>query len=173
MPFIIDKFKKGDTALFPSSIKILKKELHYTTISVIVELNGKTITRKVREYCDYPQLPRNKWGEVMPDAVLIYWWDHDLEKTNDVFKHYFDAWQRARADGNISSASQTMRNIRDMGIVVMPDLLANIEKGGADFINILSYLSDGGISAGASAEECKQWWKLNKAKYIIVKAQDK
>ena len=63
------------------------------------------------------------------------------------------------------------RRITNIGVFVLPYLIAEISNGEIGLIPIVSELSDKAVPADASAEACQFWWDKNKERYAKPNSQ--
>lgn len=100
--------------------------------------------------------------------IWVYWWTHGRKKTSELFQKKYDSLQEAKKLKTAKEIDENYKNIQDMGVVIIPEIISKIKLGGKDLIPIFAYLIDNQVSPTASSLECEKWWLANKDKYKVI-----
>ncbi len=69
-------------------------------------------------------------------------------------------------------ALKTFQEIKDMGIIILPNLLEKMEEGDETLLPIFTSLADN--DRLKTVADCRTWWDANKQRYdVIVNDTDK
>ena len=96
----------------------------------------------------------------------IYWWDHGRQMTPQLFAKKYADYQAAKKSGNEKDIKAKYTRLQNMGVIILPDLLAKIEAGETDLIPMFSELGD--QKDLKTAAVCRAWWEANKKRYEVI-----
>ncbi len=102
---------------------------------------------------------RRRWAE---------WWANAEEQTPKDFVRLLVEWRRLKAANRADKAAEVYEQIQDLGVLALPLVVAEIQKGETNFIPIMSKLTDGEVPLDATSAQCAKWLKNNE-----VKGQDR
>ncbi|MCX8109440.1 MAG: hypothetical protein N3G20_11625 [Verrucomicrobiae bacterium] len=112
--------------------------------------------------------PLGSLGDSRTAAVMyVKWWKEGRFKTGERFAELYRKWKASKADKKDKEAEETYQKIVDLGIPVMPYLVAHVEQQ-PELVSAISKLTDGALPPTATPAECNQWWEANKKKYEVL-----
>ena len=99
-------------------------------------------------------------------SQLEVWWDHGRQLTPQVFARKYADYQAAKKSGNEKDIKAKYTLLQNMGVIILPDLLAKIEAGETDLIPMFSELID--QKDLKTAAVCRAWWEANEKRYEVI-----
>jgi hypothetical protein len=182
-PKIDNSYFKEIVNMGPQILPLLIKKIHANGnagyLGPIVSTISKThiqsyFDKQTKEYHfpDYPDFSyvplayRKDKKEYV--NIWVYWWTNGRKKTVELFQKKYDALQEAKKLKTAKEIDENYKNIQDMGVVIIPEIISKIKLGEKDLIPIFAYLIDNQVSSTASSQECEKWWLDNKDKYKVI-----
>ncbi|MDD2479317.1 MAG: hypothetical protein PHS31_05460 [Victivallaceae bacterium] len=156
---LVSEFKKGNEEVIVFFPKLLK---------VVFESSFDSNDKKwvFDDYPDYVYYPPGFHADENNNkinSIWIYWWDKGRKLTPKIFKRKYEAYTAARKSGKEDATRETYIKLQNMGIIILPNLLAKVESNESDLIPIFNYLSN--QNNLKDAIDCKKWWESNKGEY--------
>jgi hypothetical protein len=99
-----------------------------------------------------------------------YWLDHGSNYARNRFEKYYPQWRQVLLESpqDISRQDYHMRKMLRAGIVTLPYVIAEIEKGDAKLVPAVHQLTKGkALKKDATQSEVLEWWKKDKEKWLI------
>ena len=93
--------------------------------------------------------------------MWLRWWKDGRFKTEERFADLLGQWKTQKAAKREDQARQTLQQIGDLGIPVLPYLIANAEQQ-PDLLPVIVKLTDAAVPPTATPADCKQWWAANR-----------
>ncbi len=151
---------KMKPAIIPYLINKMKKQSEGFHLSYAFEC----ISKKKFENEEWPD---NTLGASnILSKMYIKWWDTDCKKTKEIFKIFYDKLKTFKTPKN-KEQYKYYEKIKNLGIITLPLIMIELQKGDKKFIPILSYLTNDEIKKTFTIKECVTYWKTNKEKWTI------
>ena len=123
---------------------------------------------------DYPSFsytPKYLWqskGIKEEKDFWTYWWEDGRKLTPELFQKKYSLYLNAQKENNKENIKKYFEEVKNLGIVAFPQLLAEITKGDKSLIPIFSYWNNADTPSDARIEDCVKWWNENKHQYADV-----
>ena len=122
-------------------------------------------------WCRYEEFPELGVMHVRGslERVWLHWWKIEPEFTQKRFEKFHLDWKQAKTeDPNIPRLHPYLQNqMLKAGIPALPYLIEKVKSGDIELITTISQLTKGKLKKTATKEECLEWWKKNKQKWLI------
>lgn len=161
LPVLFEKAAE-DRRLIEAIQRITKWQYH-------VDRTGATPQTYAWHVREFPGL-KGRHGP--PDRLDAwrYWWKEGRFKTSERLADLRQKRSEEKRRGQSKEAAATLQEIMDLGIAALPYLTAHSDAE-PDFIPVISKLTNGELPPTATPDECKEWWKESKAKWILPGAE--
>ena len=169
------EIKNEGVIFIPALIRDLQKTKYVHDDKLITDILkmdlNRTFASEKNEYlfADYPQF-NEAYSKCNDDVktmdILPYWWDHGRQMTPQLFAQKYADYQTAKKSGNEKDIKAKYTLLQNMGVIILPDLLAKIEAGETDLIPMFSELGD--QKDLKTAAVCRAWWDANKKRYEVI-----
>ena len=123
------------------------------------------ITEKRFEESEWPE---GKLGDAISGAGLLReWWPKSRKETPARFSKLYSQWKELRRQNKKDEVSNKLRQIRNLGLAALPEIMDQIIHGDRELISIVSTLTRGKVDPNATTDQCVAWWGKNKEKWLI------
>jgi len=95
------------------------------------------------------------------------WWNEFRPNIKQHFEKRYSEWKTLKNENKTEEVEKKYQRIVVLGIDAIPYLVEKISEGDSEFIDALSFLTDGDLKSDATASETVKWWYNNKEKWTI------
>ncbi len=129
---------------------------------------GGAVFRITERRFEESEWPEGKLGDAISGVgLLCEWWPKARKETPAKFSRLYSQWKELRRQNKKDEVSNKLRQIRNLGLAALPDIMDQIMHGDKELISIVSTLTRGKVDPNATLDECVSWWQDNKEKWRI------
>jgi len=169
VPYIIEILERfGDNRYYISECMLLEALRRITKWNFNKGWNTYQMyspKAEIEEFSDQKTLPEN--NRIRAKYIWIRWFKEFRPKIRQHFENRFHRWKICKTENKTGEAEEKYQRILDLGIDAIPQLVEKISEGDSEFIDAISFLTDGELKSDASVSETVEWWNNNKEKWTI------
>ncbi len=101
-------------------------------------------------------------------SLYIHWWYTGREDTGEQFLELYARWREYQRQGDSNAAHWCLYYIRDLGLLVLPWLVDEIEAGDTGLIPVVQWLTDKQVSIDQlTPDTIRDWWENNRDRWTL------
>jgi hypothetical protein len=93
------------------------------------------------------------------------WYRNSEKYTKNEFEINMAAWRGSKHEESSDLRKEVIQRITNIGILVLPYLIKEIQNGEIELIPIVSTLSNGEVVFNVTVEQCTLWWEKNQKRF--------
>ncbi|MBN1359296.1 MAG: hypothetical protein JW993_01835 [Sedimentisphaerales bacterium] len=105
----------------------------------------------------------NPWAK----ESIASWWSTSRKETPGRFAKLYSEWKTLKGEHKEELSKEKLRQIQSLGITGLPLMIQELHKGRAEFIPIISELTDGVVDSNSTPAQCLAWWESSRDKWLI------
>jgi hypothetical protein len=129
----------------------------------------RRISKKRFEKEDWPDGRRG--DSISAAKMCVEWWNRGRHDTGEKFHQLYGRWKQLRSQGEREQARETYDMVINLGIAVLPYLVANVENE-PELTPAILRLTGDQLPPNATPAQCKQWWEKNRSKWELPKTSE-
>ncbi len=99
--------------------------------------------------------------------IWIEWWKHGRKEDVKRFDNLYKKLRKSIEKKKVRDSDSAKNAIQDLGVNVLPLIVAKIRDGDIDLIECVSVLTSNEVSKNASKKDVLVWWEKNKGRWLL------
>jgi hypothetical protein len=138
-------------------------------LAEITKVNFNTEYKSAKDLKAAAKMELSKKDVNILPELWSQWWRGGPQFTRGRFEAKHSEWKAMKKENRLekSNANSKLSEMADLGIPAIPFMVEKIGHGETDFIPLISKLTNKELAETATKEQCLDWWKTNKQKWLI------